>query len=134
MCPHDILDVASYITVARSFYGRDEINKDDLAVDNNLNPAAKGKCVIIFQRKDTGKTVKVIFNRSDLISPEQGKSFQGFFEKMMSGKASTKEKEEKWEELQSMVKTVLLNIPAGLFEIIQLKQYTFPKSVTNEDK
>ena len=65
--PNDILDVASYITGARAFYGREEINRNDLKVDPSLSHK-KGQCVLVFERKDNHKRVKVVFIRKKMLS------------------------------------------------------------------
>ena len=49
MAAKDPFDVASYITGARAFYGRDEINANDLALDPSLKPEQPGKFVMVFQ-------------------------------------------------------------------------------------
>jgi len=126
MAPSDLMDVATYITGARSFYGRDEINANDLVIDKSLNPKRPGLYVMVFQRKDNGKAVKAIFNKFALMSPEQAKSMKLFLQDMLKGKVSQKEKEEKWAKIQSIVKEILVNPPEGVFSILQLKEYHFP--------
>jgi len=64
--PNDLLDVASYITGARAFYGRAEVSRDDLKVDPAL--AGPGEVVIVFRRKDTGRAVKVVWSKKKLLS------------------------------------------------------------------
>ena len=128
MAANDLFDVASYITGARAFYGRDEINANDLALDPSLKPEKQGKFVMVFQRKDNGKAVKAVFNKFKLIPPEQAKGVKTFLEKMLAGKALPQEKEEKWNKIQSLVKKVLLETPEGVLEITPIEKYKFPES------
>jgi formylmethanofuran dehydrogenase subunit E len=127
MAASDLVDVASYITGARAFYGRDEINAGDLVIDPALNPKQGGKYVMVFQRKDTGKAVKAVFDKFKLIPPEQVKEVKVFLEKMLAGKALPQEKEEKWAQLQGLVKKVLLETPEGVVEITPIDEYQFPE-------
>jgi len=126
MAPSDLMDVASYITGARSFYGRDEINAEDLVIDKSLDSGQPGVYVMVFQRKDNGKAVKAIFNKFSLISPRQAKGMKVFLQRMLKGKVSQKEKEQQWAKIQAVVKKVLLNPPEGVFNILPLKEYNFP--------
>ncbi len=101
MAPEDPFDVASYITGARSFYGRGEINANDLVIDPNIKSEQKGIFVMVFQRKDTGKAVKAVFNKFKLIPPQQKAGLESFLRRVLEGKASTEEKASKWAKIQS---------------------------------
>ena len=68
--PTDLFDVAGYITGARSFYGRGEINRNDLMIDTTLNPHQYMSFAMIFRRKDNGQAYKVIFHKANLIAKE----------------------------------------------------------------
>lgn len=131
MAASDLLDVASYITGARAFYGRDEINAHDLVVDPSLKPKQPGRYVMVFQRKDTGKTVKAVFDKFKLIPPKEVKGIKEFLLKMLAGKALPREKEEKWAKLNRLVKKVLLDTPEGVLEITSIDGYKFPESPKN---
>ena len=128
MAPSDLFDVASYITGARAFYGRDEINANDLAIDPWLTPKKQGKLAMVFQRKDTGKAVTAVFNKFKLIPPDQAKGIKAFLKKMLAGKVLPQEKEKKWGEIQALVKKVLLETPEGVLEITSIDNYQFPKT------
>jgi formylmethanofuran dehydrogenase subunit E len=123
--PNDMLDVAAYITGARAFYGRDEINGGDLAVDPTLGPAERGRFTIVFQRKDTGKAVKVAFDKSKLMVPGQ---FKPFHRKVMDGTATAQEKQENWEAIQAIVRTALTSPPEGLMEFSLLDAFDYPEA------
>lgn len=127
--PSAVLDVASYITGARSFYGCDEVHRGDLAVDENLE-ARKGDIVVIFQRKDTGRAVKVVFHKSVLCPPENMSPEKTVKEKIMEGEATQEEAEWFWKTEQEKVKQILFNPPSGLFEVEKLSSYNFPESDT----
>ncbi len=126
MAPNDFLDVASYITGARSFYGRDELNRGDLAVDLSLKPEKPGEMVMVFQRKDNGKAVEVIFNKFKIIRPEQAKKVKSYIQRYLKGKSSKEEIETMSQKIQSLVKTILFLPPEGTFKLIPLENYEFP--------
>ena len=126
MAASDLLDVASYITGARSFYGRAEINAGDLVVDPSLKSKVPGRYIMIFQRKDNGKTVQAVFNKFKMIPPAQVKEIKAFLQKMLAGTASAQEKKEKWALLDALAKKVLLETPEGVLEVNPLKGYKFP--------
>ncbi len=127
MAASDLMDVASYITGARSFYGRDEINANDLVLDKSLNPKQPGVFVMVFQRKDNGKAVKAVFNKFKLMPPQKFKMMKTFFNKMLKGNVPRQEKEQKWAMVQATVKKIVLNTPKGLFTVTPLEGYHFPK-------
>ncbi len=127
--PSAVLDVASYITGARSFYGCEERHRGDLAVDENLE-ARKGDIAVIFQRKDTGKTVRVVFHKSILCSPEKKSLEKVVKEKIVLGEATEEEAERFWKSEQEEAKRILFNPASGLFEVEELPAYDFPKSDT----
>jgi formylmethanofuran dehydrogenase subunit E len=122
--PSDLLDVASYITGARSFYGRGEINKDDIIIDKKLD---KGpfKLTMWLVRKDNGRTVEVVVDKSKLFkNPEQAKQIEKLKEKVLERKASEKEKEIIKEKLQKKVRQILFDEPEGLIQVRVLKTDT----------
>jgi len=130
--PNGIFDLASYITGARAFYGRHKINGHDLALDPSLKPENPAEFVIVFQRKDTGKAVRVAFHKTQLMSAEQQKAFKSFQKMVVNGTASQQQKRETWAQIQSIVKTVLVATPEGLFEVTALEGYVFPEVPAGE--
>jgi formylmethanofuran dehydrogenase subunit E len=131
MAPTDLMDVASYITGARAFYGRDEINAYDLVVDPSLKPKQRGQYVMVFQRKDTGKTVKAVYDKFKLIPEKNVKEVKVFLNKMLKGEALPQEKEKNWTRLNGLVKKVLLDVPENVLEIIPVEGYQFPEYSKN---
>ena len=124
--PNGALDLASYVTGARAFYGRHEINGGDLVVDPTLTPAKQGQSVLVFQRKDTGRAVRVIIDKSTLITADQGKRFHVFQDRVLAGTATEQEKSSNWLQIQSIVKTALFAPPEGMVQITELDGYNFP--------
>lgn len=124
--PSDLLDVVSYITGARAFYGRDEVNHNDIVVDKTLG-GGKGKIILLFQRKDTGKSVKVIFDKTKLFKPMMMKNIKRMKKKVMEGRASKKQKKRLETNLQKKVKQILFNLPEGVITVEDIKDYKFPE-------
>jgi len=125
--PSDLLDVASYITGARAFYGRDEVNHNDIVIDRTLGEKP-GIVIMVFKRKDTGKMVKVIFNKNRLFNPKMIKRMKQLKEKIMEGKATEKEKIRIRKNLQKKVKQILFNLPEGIITVEEIKNYNFPNN------
>lgn len=69
---NDIVLVASYLTGARDFYLVDDPGGGDLVIDETLGADRPGKYVMIFQRKDNGRTVEAVFDRAALVPDNQG--------------------------------------------------------------
>lgn len=124
--PSAALDVASYITGARSFYGCEERHRGDLAVDRSLESNSEDM-IVTFQRKDTDEAVKVVFHKSILCSQEEKAAEETVKEKIMEGEATEEEVEWFWKTKQKEVKLILFNPPVGLFEVERLNSYTFPE-------
>ena len=128
MAASDLMDVASYITGARAFYGRDEINAYDLVVDPSLKPKKPGQYVMVFQRKDTGKAVKAVYDKFKLISEKKVKKIKKISKKILQGTASYQEKAKNWSILNTMVEKVIMKTPEGVLEITPMEGYQFPES------
>ncbi len=122
----DQLDVASYITGARAFYGRQEINANDLVVDKSLK-GEKGTFTLIFKRKDNGKMVKAVFNKIKLFKPEMIKIMMPLKEKVEKGTATNKEKTLFAEKVQVIVKKAITKMPDGVIKISKCTKYVFKK-------
>ena len=82
--------------------------------------------VMVFQRKDNGKAVKVIFNKFKVIKPEQAKKVKSYIQRYLKGKTSKEEAETMGKKIQSSVKTILFSSPEGTFRLIPLENYKFP--------
>ena len=124
--PSDLLDVVSYITGVRAFYGRDEVNHNNIVIDKTLGKK-HGIVVMVFQRKDTGKMVKIVFNKARLFNPEEMRKIKQLKEKVMKGRATQKEEMMMRENLQKKVKQILFNLPAGVITIEEITNYDFPQ-------
>jgi hypothetical protein len=119
----DRLDVASFITGARSGFG----NAGDAIVDPSLASEDDGAYIMVFQRKDTGSTVLATFTKSELIPVERQTVFRAFKGKVARGEASDDEKKQTWDAIQSYVELVLTDTPEGVIEIEPLDGYDFPE-------
>ena len=125
--PSVALDVASYITGARSFYGCGHAGTGNIAVDKNLG--SKGDMIVVFQREDTGKAVKITFYKILILCHLETKveTFAPLKKKIEEGKATQEERERFRKLKQEMVKMVLLNPPSELFKVKKLESYDFPE-------
>lgn len=103
---HDLLDVAAYITGARANYGRGEINQGDLTLDKSLGKDHANK-VIIFGRKDTEQRVQAVFHSNALLSPSKRATMKKKMMKVLTGKASAKEKMELAQKVQAKIKLLV---------------------------
>lgn len=127
--PSDLLDVASYVTGARAFYGRDEVNHNDIVIDTALGPHKPGVVVMIFKRKDNEKMVKVTFRKQKLFKDrKEMKRLKELKEKVLGGTASKRELETFKTILQRKAKEVLFDTPKGLISVEEIKNYKFPKN------
>ena len=122
----DQLDVASYITGARAFYGRQEVNANDLIIDKSL-AGQKGTFTMIFQRKDNGKMVKAVFNKLKLMTPEEIKTVMPIKQRIEEGKATQKDKEQFAKLVHSIVERAITNMPEGVITITECTKYKFPE-------
>ena len=86
---------------------------------------------MIFQRKDTGKTVKAVLNRFKIFPAEKRKKLKIVLRQILAGKASAPEKKEKRAMLYGLVKKVLLDTPEGVLKITPMADYKFPQSAKN---
>ncbi len=121
----DQLDVASYITGARGFYGRGEVNCNDIIIDKLLQ-GEKGTFTLLFKRKDNGKMVKAIFNRMKFFEPKMMKVMMPLKEKVENRTATDEEKKLFAEKIQIIVEKAITNMPEGVIIIHGCTKYVFP--------
>ena len=106
--PNDLLDVASYITGARTHYGKTKINSGDLKVDPSL--AAHGEVVIEFRRRDNGRTVRARWSKHKMLSVVKNpKRLREIKEKVENGSATPEEKR----ILSTMIQKVTNSVLSG---------------------
>ena len=120
----DQFDVASYITGARAFYGRQEVNANDLIIDKSL-AGQKGTFTMIFQRKDNGKMVKAVFNKLKLMTPEEIKTIMPIKKRIEKGIATQEDKEQFAKLVHSIVEKAITNMPEGVITITECTEYKF---------
>ncbi len=123
----ELMEVTSYITGVRPFYGRGEINACDLVIDPSLKPKKRDQYVMVFQRKDTGKTVKGVYDKFKLIPEKKVKKIKKISKKILQGTASPQEKAKNWSILNTMVAKVIMKTPEGVLEITPMEGYQFPE-------
>lgn len=121
----DQLDVASYITGARGFYGREEVNRNDIIIDKSLQ-GKNGTFTLIFKRKDNGKMKKAVFNKIKLFEPETIKVIMPLKEKVENQTATDEEKKLFAEKVQIIVEKAITNMPEGVITISECANYVFP--------
>lgn len=119
--PSDLFDVAGYITGARSFYGRSEINRGDLKIDTTLNPHQYMSFAMVFRRKDNGRAYQVTFHKANLIDPKYRKFIFSVDKKALMGEVS----EDTLRKFKKIVKdevkrTLLHGVRKDVYEIKRL--------------
>jgi len=125
--PSDLFDVAGYITGARNFYGRGEINRGDLVIDTTLNPHQYMSFAMVFRRKDNGKMYKVIFHKANLIDKNQQEFIFSVDKKALLGEVD-KETADKFKELVNaeVQRTLEKGVRPNAYEIQKVEDYNFP--------
>jgi formylmethanofuran dehydrogenase subunit E len=122
----DLLDIAGFVTGARSFYGRSEINKGDLVVDTTLNPHQTKSFAMVFARKDTNLAYKVIFHKELLIDSVDRKFMFTADKKALAGELDYNTERKFKELIRKYVENILTNGPkSGVYEITKCKDYKF---------
>jgi len=122
--------VAAYITGADP-HGHEG---NDMVIDPSLSTGKPGDVVMVFQRKDTGKSVKTIFHKFNLVPPDTARKIKNLvYHKIPEGRASYAEKEYVRKTVQSYVKKVILDTPEDVIEIVIFVpfdegEYEFPKA------
>lgn len=121
---NDLANVAAYICgiLPMNIFGL----HPDLIVDPKLKPQKPGKLVLIFERKDTGKMVKAVFNKSKVMDPKKIKAIHAYKKKFAEGKAGKEDIQKMGQLFQDMVKKIVLNTPEGVFEVMPCTKYQFP--------
>ncbi len=119
--PDDLFDIASYITGARNFYGRDEINEMDLVVDETLSKNPQ-EIVLIFTRKDNGKSVKATFFKQKLTknSIKEAREISLIKKKVLSKKGTSEDLKKVQQFIQSKVESILNGIEKDLYKFEEL--------------
>lgn len=120
----DQFDVASYITGARAFYGRQEVNANDLVIDKSL-AGKKGTFTMVFYRKDNGKMVKAVFNKMKLMTPKEIKTIMPIKNRIEKGTATKEDKKQFAKLVHSIVEKVITNMPKGVITITECTDYKF---------
>ena len=116
--------VAAYITGADP-HGHEG---NDMVIDPSLSTGKPGDVVMVFQRKDTGKSVKTVFHKFNLVPQDTACKIQELVHhKIPEGRASQAEKEYVRKTVQSYVKKVILDTPEDVIEVKPVDNYKFPE-------
>lgn len=119
----DFMLAASYITGARPFYFVRGVAASDLVVDPSLRrPDAY---VMVFQRKDTGRAVRVQFNRKALLPDDDEYHFlAGASINLLNNLPMNEAQDARRRMLLLMEKA--LSTTQGVYETEMLEEYRFP--------
>ena len=125
MAPNDLVNVAAYVVGIRP---ADMLSENpDLIIDKGLKPEEKGKIVLLFQRKDSGKMVKAYFNKMELLTPEDKKTIMPYRKKYKEGKVTEEEIITTGKYIQTVVKRLVTNTPKGALVVKHCTDYKFPE-------
>ncbi len=121
---NDLANVAAYITgiLPMNLLGE----HPDLIVDPKLKPQKPGKLVLIFQRKDTGKMVKAVFDKAKIEDAQTKKAIFAYKKRFAAGRANEEEIDEMGALIQNLVKKIILDTSRDLFKITPCSKYKFP--------
>ncbi len=120
----DFMLVASYITGARPFYFFGGMEPSDLVVDPSLG--YDGGYALIFQRKDTGRTVRVHFNRKALIPNDEEYHFAARASFSLLNGQPLDDPEAARRTLAALMEKSMSTF-GGVYEVDAIERYTFPE-------
>ncbi len=122
---NDLANVAAFITGILPMNLLS--NHPNLIVDPKLKPKKPGKLILIFQRTDTGKMVKAVFNKAKMANPQTMQVISAYKKRFAAGRANEEDIDEMGALFQSLVKKIILNTPQDLFTITPCSKYKFPR-------
>ena len=116
----DMLDAITFITGIRLNTGQYTNTGNELVVDTSL-AGKKGATILIFERKDTGKKVKVVLDKNFLLTKDEMMTIMTIKPKMMK-KQATKEEIKKYADVtRAIVNRELTNLPENAITYTILK-------------
>lgn len=121
---NDLLEVASYIVRARE-NDEEENGNNSIVIDSTII-SEKGTISLIFRRNDTGKMVKAVFNKREMMTDEIKAEILPLKNKIKEGNATENEKLEFGKKVQKIVKHLILNQPSNVYVIKECNNYKFP--------
>ncbi len=111
----DPAEIAAYVTGVRT--GNEKgAEFNTLKVDPSMSDKPS-KTVLVFKRLDNGQSVKAVFDKSKLFSPEKMKKMKKLKAKIKSKTASAEERNKFAQKVQNAVKRIITERPEGLIEI-----------------
>lgn len=108
----DLIDAISFITGTRLNRGEYTNSESDFIVDKSI-AGEVGTTVIIFERKDNGKKIKVIIDRMKLLTPKELKTVSEIKKKIKKGVATDEEKAKFAKITKDIIIKELTNLPEG---------------------
>ncbi len=116
----DLIDAISYITGIRLNTGAYTHAPNELSVDKSLAGRA-GTTVLIFERKDNGKKVKVVLDKGRLLSKHEMSVIKAVKPKLIRHKATAAEKKQYAEVTRAIVEKEITNMPKGAITFQEIK-------------
>ncbi|HFB61775.1 MAG TPA: hypothetical protein ENJ69_02205 [Bacteroidetes bacterium] len=108
----DLMDAIGYITGIRLNTGMYTHSENEMSVDKSL-AGKPGTSILVFERKDNGKKVKVILDKSHLLSKYEMQTIATIKPKIMAHKATAAEKKQYAEVTRAIVKKEITHMPSG---------------------
>ncbi len=115
----DLTDAICYITGIRLNTGIYANSKNELSVDKTL-AGKPGTTVLVFERKDNGKKVKVILDKNYLLNKYEMQTIATIKPKIMQHKATVAEKKQYAEVTRAIVNKEITNMPQGAITYQQI--------------
>jgi len=108
----DLIDAITLITGTRLNRGELTKKESDFVIDTSL-AGKKGTTTLVFERKDTGKKLKVVIDRSKLLSKEEMMVIKTIKPKIINNTATARERKKYADTTQAIVKKEFTNMPKG---------------------
>jgi len=114
----DMIDAISFITGNRLNQYADK--KDEFIVDKSI-AGTKTQTILVFERNDNGKKIKVILDKKFLLTKEEMTAIMTIKPKMAKKEASKEEMEQFAEVTRGIVTKEITNMPKGAITYTELK-------------
>lgn len=106
----DMIDAICFITGIRLNTGQYTKKDDEFVVDNSL-AGKKGTVVLIFERKDNGKKIKVVLDKNFLLTKDEMMTIMTVKPKIAKKQASDTEMKKFAEVTRAIIKKEITNLP-----------------------
>lgn len=108
----DLIDAITFITGTRLNRGEFTKKESDFIIDSSI-AGKKGTTTMIFERKNDHKKLKVVIDRSKLLSKEEMMIIKTIKPKIILGTATKSERKKYAETTKAIVKKEFSNLPEG---------------------